>query len=271
MTGRQAGDSEQLDLFSVAPAEQVVHRLEAASWPPSQRFPINRPGKTVRNRLWGDLVASPQPLVVAGYASIAKLVDFAAAWEVHGHDGQVRVVFGSEPFGASRSSFGSPSRVCTNEATKYWNERGISLRLSAKVVLAPELLQQGRLKVRFVHGGPKRLHAKIYVGEAAATIGSSNVTTSGLSRQLESNARFEATEGPDRHERHRRCRPLVECHGREGPALVGDDHETVEPLGARCHATCSVQLRADLAASLVVPPTDPLPMTVTRRRWGPGR
>ena len=46
--------------------------------------------------------------------------------------------------------------------------------------------------------GNTRLHAKIYVGETAATVGSSNFTRAGLSRQIEANARFTTEAEPDR-------------------------------------------------------------------------
>lgn len=51
-----------------------------------------------------------------------------------------------------------------------------------------ERLHNGNLLVRFISG--PRLHAKIYLGDRAATVGSSNFTNPGLAGQLEANARF---------------------------------------------------------------------------------
>jgi hypothetical protein len=103
----------------------------------------------------------------------------------------VRVLLGSEPFATERSTFASAEAGFTEEVRKYWlEEHGISLRSSAKVVQAIELLDAGRLRVRFVHGRT-RLHAKVYVGAAAATVGSSNFTGAGLGDQIEANARFD--------------------------------------------------------------------------------
>jgi phosphatidylserine/phosphatidylglycerophosphate/cardiolipin synthase-like enzyme len=43
------------------------------------------------------------------------------------------------------------------------------------------------------------MHAKIYVGEFAATVGSSNFTDAGLASQFEANARFERSQEMDRY------------------------------------------------------------------------
>ena len=55
---------------------------------------------------------------------------------------------------------------------------------------AIELIDAGRVDCRFVDGHDVRLHAKIYCGTSAATLGSSNFTRAGLSTQVEANTRF---------------------------------------------------------------------------------
>jgi superfamily II DNA or RNA helicase len=196
-TNRKAGDN-QLDLFSLDLTENLRHRLEAESWPSGERFPLNRASETVRTHVWADLLASQWPLIIAGYASLDKLIEFAAAWEAEDHDGELRILLGTEPFESRRNSFGSPAKRFTEEAHGYWLERGISLRLSAKLVTVLDLLRSGRLSVRFVHGRDV-LHAKVYVGDHAATAGSSNFTARGLSTQIEANARFDVADEPDRY------------------------------------------------------------------------
>jgi superfamily II DNA or RNA helicase len=143
--------------------------------------------------VWDDLVSSPQATLVAGYSSIAELIQLIADWDDTKHDlGRVRLVFGAEPFNTSSHTFRSDRKEFTAEARTYWlEERGISLRLSAKVLQAIETIEQGRISARFVHG-TRRLHAKIFVGVTAATLGSSNFTSYGLDTQFEANARFEA-------------------------------------------------------------------------------
>jgi hypothetical protein len=187
---RDAG-GEQADLFSVGTEPQLGLALSSLDWPASDRFPVNHGGARVWDLVWSDLTRSHGGLVVAGFASIAKLVELVAARAPREEPGHVRVLLGTEPFGTDRVSFGSAAASFTNDVRRYWvEERGVSLRLSAKIVEALRALDEGWLTVRFVPGRT-RLHAKIYLGDAAATIGSSNFTDAGLRSQFEGNARFE--------------------------------------------------------------------------------
>jgi superfamily II DNA or RNA helicase len=189
----------QDDLFSVDPTEHTMHSLDTVSWPPNEAFPFNRAGAHVGTMVRADLRASPEPLIVAGYSSIAELVDFLAGWEDVGHDGKVRFLLGTEPYPTTRFRFSSAAVTFTEEVHRYWEDQGISVRLSAKVLQAITAIDDGRLVTRFIDGAAK-LHAKIYVGATAATVGSSNFTPSGLSLQLEANARFERDAEPERYD-----------------------------------------------------------------------
>lgn len=183
----------QADLFSVEPGGYVLERLASLGWPAADQFPVNHSAARVRTVVWKDLVSSESPLIVAGFSSIAELVDLIAAWdrEPHAAKAKVRVLLGTEPFASARSSFASAAVTFTDEVRRYWlEEEGVSLRLSAKVLQVLKVLDEGRLEVRFVDG-PTRLHAKIYVGAEAATTGSSNFTSAGLGNQIEANSRFE--------------------------------------------------------------------------------
>jgi superfamily II DNA or RNA helicase len=187
------------DLFSADVAGDVAHRLDRFRWPDQARFPVNRGSAHVRRPVWSDLVSSTDPMVVAGYSSIAQIVELVAAWGNRHHDGTVRVVLGAEPFPTTRWDFSSATAGFTEEVSRYWLEqRGVSLRLSAKIVTAIAALDAGHFRVRFLHG-TSRLHAKVYVGTAAATVGSSNLTDAGLSSQIEANARFEDASEPARY------------------------------------------------------------------------
>lgn len=190
---------DQPDLFSVDPTAHVVHALDAARWPDQRAFPVNRAAAHVADVVRADLLASTRPLVVAGYSSIAELVDFVAAWDTVAGNERVRLLLGAEPYPTARLSFGSARAVFTEEARRYWEERGISVRLSAKVLQTIAALDAGRVAARFIHGAAV-LHAKVYVGADAATVGSSNFSDAGLRSQLEANARFERTSERERFE-----------------------------------------------------------------------
>jgi len=163
---------------------------EIVDWPDPEKFPLNRPGKSAGKLILTDLRASQSPLVVTGYASLDRVIAFISdIGEEHG--GPIRLVFGNEPFEAKTSNFTLKGKPFPDEVRDYWLERGVSLFFSAKIIAAMVLIESGRVQSRFVDCEARRLHAKIYVGDDAVTVGSSNFTANGLERQLECNVRFQ--------------------------------------------------------------------------------
>jgi hypothetical protein len=75
---RRGFSEHQADLFSVDPAGYVREVLASHSWPDEGRFPVNHAGARVRSLLWSDLTSSESPVIVAGFSSIAALVDLVA-------------------------------------------------------------------------------------------------------------------------------------------------------------------------------------------------
>lgn len=172
-------------------------RLARAHWPDQHRYPVNHAGATVGRGVREDVCESPEPLLVTGFAAIGELIDVIGSWIGGGQASQMRIVLGSEPFTSQRLAFGSPTAEFTDEVRRYWLEtEGVSLRLSAKIVQVKQALRDGLLDVRHVPGSV-RLHAKIYVGDRAVTLGSSNFTGNGLRAQLEGNVRFTRVADPD--------------------------------------------------------------------------
>ncbi len=138
---------------------------------------------------------------MAGFSSIAEVIHLVAGWNNKPSGAEMRIVLGSEPFNTAQFGVRSARRVFTDEAVRYWLEtRNISLRQSAQVLATVNAVKVGTLRVRFVDSTSHRLHAKIYVGDTAATLGSSNFTANGLRLQLEANARFEQASDRARYE-----------------------------------------------------------------------
>jgi hypothetical protein len=196
----QDRDSGQPDLFSVLASEENSGRTGSYPWPDPSRFPLNYHGSTVRGIIWPDLVGSSKPLVVAGYSSLGQLIDLLVDWADgrRGPGSRLRLLLGSEPFAARRTSFASPVGKFTDEVRDHWYERGLSLDRSAQIVAARDAVRSDRASVRAIVGSPA-LHAKLFIGDHASTIGSSNFTMTGLQSQLEANARFAVEENADRH------------------------------------------------------------------------
>lgn len=174
-----------LDLFNDEAAVAAVAQL--APWPDAQRFPLNVDHHRVAEQVIQDLRVSANPLIVTGYASLDKLIDFAASVD---DATRLRILIGFEPFPSRRESFEVGGHSFPREVQHYWLERGISLLLSAKLIQCIDRLKSGQVQARYLAGSDNRLHAKIFVGDQAATVGSSNFTRPGLEHQLEANARF---------------------------------------------------------------------------------
>lgn len=105
-------------------------RLGHMRGPDPTLFPVNHSGSRVQDLVWRDLVSSQSPLVLAGFASITKIIELVAAL---GHDPEpasVRILLGTEPFATERVSFGSSETAFTNDVRAYWMEQhGVSLLL----------------------------------------------------------------------------------------------------------------------------------------------
>ena len=196
-------DDRQADLFSsVEPERCEARRL--GGWPVHDRFPFNYGGLTVSGPVRADLLASRRPLIITGFSALDTLIDFFDALP----DGVgARLMIGSEPGPGADRDYTDPRREFPEEVSRYWLERGVSVRLSAKILGLIEKLRSGRVEARYAAEEHRRLHAKIFLGDEAVTIGSSNFSRAGLTRQIEANVRF--TRHGDKR-RFREARVLAE-------------------------------------------------------------
>lgn len=172
-------------------------------WPDPERFPHNADGSSVGTGLVSDLASSVAPLVIAGYASVEHLIglfcDIEKRTANSGRLESVRVLIGVEPTpfrGATNPESLRPAAL-EREIADYWLERGISITQWPALIAAVSLLDQHRLSIRT--SGTQRVHAKVYVGDEACTVGSSNYTEPGLHRNMEANVRFVRDLDADRY------------------------------------------------------------------------
>jgi len=143
------------DLFSAARGAVEL----PGDWPDALRFPLNRESASVADVVLRDLNASDSPLVVAGYASLARIVDFIASCRA----GEIRIVFGSEPFSHRRGSRTVSRKPLPAEMRDYWLDRGFSVLLSRGVLDAIAALRSGRVRARYLArlmGDSKRRDSK---------------------------------------------------------------------------------------------------------------
>ncbi len=190
-----SGPREPTTLDLLAVPQPSAAETEGRAWPSPERFPTNEDG-SVASVVEVDLRASHEPLIVAGYAGLDRMLAFLSGLEA---DQRARILIGHEPHPSRRGSFRLTGATLSAEIEAYWLGRGVSLELSARLLVVIEGLRSGRFRAAILEGR-RALHAKLYLGEEAATVGSSNFSESGLRLQHEANARFARDAEPERHE-----------------------------------------------------------------------
>jgi hypothetical protein len=169
------------------------------SWPSTKRFPYNFGDERVKRVVRDDLLRSKNVLLITGYTSldwiINLLADFRSRRDAIGPGAdRIRILIGVEPQVFASWHKRAPSGHVGREMTDYWLEQGLSLFQGGRVLLALEELDRKQVEIRI--SGTSRVHAKLYRGDKAITIGSSNYSKSGMELQVEGNVRIEENECP---------------------------------------------------------------------------
>ena len=153
-------------------------------WPDPARLPVNYPPerREVYAQLVADLRASPDFLAVTGFTSLSFLVELFGLTELPAGY-RVRLALGFAPEGRARRNW--PQVAVAQQIREYWLERRFSIVQLGAVLRTAQLLRDGHLQAR----AADHLHAKIYVGAAHATLGSSNLSDNGTRSQPEANTR----------------------------------------------------------------------------------
>lgn len=192
---------EQLNLLRQIEAVQADPDFQL---PAHDRFPHNHNRHTVRSAVFPDLLNSHRPLIISGYTSLSMVIEFLAEChqKLEADDNAfdtIQILIGNEPLPTQRTTFRLKDSNLATEVQRYWlEERGISIFLCAKVIVAIELLRSGKVEARLSNQS-QPLHAKIFRGDEAITLGSSNFSQSGLELQHEANSRYQREVEPDRY------------------------------------------------------------------------
>jgi len=137
--------------------------------------------------LEADFACSDRVLLVTGYASLDEIIRFAGSASA---DSSIRILFGNEPYPTRRLSHPSRQRGLPREIRDHWISNGISVRSCGAIIDCLKKIDDETLASRVMPANSRPLHAKIYLADRAATLGSSNFTQNGLAAQFEANARF---------------------------------------------------------------------------------
>ena len=153
-------------------------------WPDQNKFPINEDtqGFQVKGILSKDIKNSENFLIITGFTSLSNLVETFGTTD-YPKLKNTRIVIGFDV--DERVSRKLVHYSLQSEIKEYWLKQGVSIKLCGPILNVIEKIKRGELifKVK------KRLHAKIYVGDEFAILGSSNFSKSGLTFQREANVR----------------------------------------------------------------------------------
>lgn len=154
-------------------------------WPAQERFPLNRDYKenSVQFILKADIETASEILIVTGYTSLEYLLEFFKETKnlqnIHS-----KILLGYEPIRRSNRKKYSIDELNT-EIKDYWIDLGFSIFNSGGVIRLIELIKAEQVNFRF----SDKLHAKIYVTDKSAMLGSSNLSYYGLVKNKEANYR----------------------------------------------------------------------------------
>ena len=163
---------------------QLLLDLKTKNWPDQSKFPLNRERNTVEIEVLKDLENSDKFLVVTGFTSLSYLIDLYAKYD-YLNSKNLRIVLGFDPIVRTRKKW--PKRTFSLDIKNYWLEKGISPLQSGGVINLIELIKQHQVEFRC----SEKIHAKIYVGDSYAVLGSSNFSINGLRKQKEANIRVQ--------------------------------------------------------------------------------
>lgn len=163
---------------------QVSLDFNVIKWPPQESFPLNIKslGRNVQDVVYPDIENSAEYIVVTGFTSLSNLIDLFGHKEYEKLT-KVRILIGFEPNIRGRKKY--VKLKLDKEIKDYWLRRGLSIMLGGAVMNLIHKIDKNEVEFKF----KDKLHAKIYVGDNYALLGSSNFSFNGLNKQEEANIR----------------------------------------------------------------------------------
>lgn len=170
---------------------QVI-RTQALNWVSNELLPLNVSAKidvqatrrTVSQEILKDVYSSGTYLILTGYTSLEFIIDTFYNLKETDNPKEITIVLGNEPDRKpSRKVWGKVS--LETEIKEYWLATGYSILKSSRIIRIIELVKNGKIKFKILNN----FHAKIYLGDNHAVLGSSNFSLSGMTFQQEANIR----------------------------------------------------------------------------------
>lgn len=163
---------------------QIIFDFEKVRWPENEKFPLNQKnrGRSVEAIVYNDIKNSKDYIIVTGFTSLSNLIDFFGSQDFEKLK-KIRILIGFEPNVRGRKKY--LKFKLDKEIKDYWLKRGLSIMLGGAVINLIEKIDNGLVEFKY----KDKLHAKLYVGDEHAILGSSNFSKNGLNYQEEANIR----------------------------------------------------------------------------------
>lgn len=192
--------------------------------PPQEKFPltIKAEGRQIKKTIEGDIEQSAHCLIVTGFTSLSKIIETFGIDLLKGK--QVCTLFGVEPQPIPRRRW--KEVPLQQEVKDYWLEKGISPFQCGAVVKTIANIESGQLTFKILD----KLHAKLYVTESHATLGSSNFSHSGLSVQHEANIRVADSAQPEGGYQYKAIKAIAEYYWQRGKPYSAELIELLNQL-----------------------------------------
>src|SRR6185437_5781924 len=155
------------------------------SWPSQDKFPINNETfeRTVKEEILKDIKESEKYLIITGFTSLANIIEIFGASQFESLN-SLKIVLGFEPEPRRRKKW--PVHSLPLEIRNYWLKQNFSIMLGGPIISIIEQIKEGRIEFRCYD----KLHAKIYIGDEHAILGSANLSKLGITKQQEANIRI---------------------------------------------------------------------------------
>ncbi|MEO2051944.1 MAG: SNF2-related protein [Allomuricauda sp.] len=154
-------------------------------WPNQEDFPINEGKRKIRDILLKDISSSKEYLIITGFTSLANTVEIFGK-EPLNLDRKTRILLGFEPEVRRRKTW--TKTPLTQEIKEYWINKGIDVLQGGMVIQTIEHIKNGNIEFKI----KERLHAKLYVGDSHAVLGSANFSKQGIISQQEATIRVKS-------------------------------------------------------------------------------
>jgi superfamily II DNA/RNA helicase len=197
-------------MSSNAPSPDIQIHLDFESsvdrLPSQEDFPltIREHGRKIKTTIITDIKESTECLIVTGFTSLSQIVETFG--EELPADKNVRILLGFDPLIKTRKSW--KEVPIEQEIKDYWLNKGISPFKSGAVLKTIEHIRSEQI----VFKAKDKLHAKLYITETNATLGSSNFSQSGLAVQHEANIRVANQPGDGSIEQYESIKAIGEYY-----------------------------------------------------------